>query len=170
MEQDAVPQSDLASAGSGGQPGCLCVSEPQACAQIWPGEGSSCKTVFWDQQPACKLRHVQPPLHKTLCGRVYPSMTDAAQCAVQVSRDLFVSFIASKPRTLQIYLHKVCPASSDIVTWRTCGDLRPWSMHDTCLRCMNMITDLHGHGLVHGQCSIASVSAACRCNDTWPRS
>ena len=83
------------------------------------GQGScvsSCKTLFWDQQPVCKLRHVQPQLHKTLCGRVYPSMTDAAQRAVQVSRDLFVSFIASKPRTLQIYLHKVCPASSDIVS------------------------------------------------------
>jgi hypothetical protein len=28
---------------------------------------------------------------------------------VNVSRDLFISFIAAKPRTLQIYLHKVFP-------------------------------------------------------------
>jgi len=29
---------------------------------------------------------------------------------VNVPRDLFISFIAAKPRTLQIYLHKViCP-------------------------------------------------------------
>ena len=26
---------------------------------------------------------------------------------VQVSRDLFMAFVAAKPRTLQIYLHKV---------------------------------------------------------------
>ena len=30
---------------------------------------------------------------------------------VNVSRDLFMSFVASKPRTLQIYLHKARPCS-----------------------------------------------------------
>ncbi len=34
---------------------------------------------------------------------------DEGAVLVQVSRELFMRFIAAKPRTLQIYLHKVRP-------------------------------------------------------------
>ena len=34
---------------------------------------------------------------------------DEGAVLVQVSRELFMRFIAAKPRTLQIYLHKVDP-------------------------------------------------------------
>ena len=36
---------------------------------------------------------------------------DEGAVLVQVSRDLFMRFVAAKPRTLQIYLHKVKPTA-----------------------------------------------------------
>ena len=75
------------------------------------GHGNLGSPRYFDPQPQQALAGVR---------RAVPARAGAARSVtcralgegaslVQVSRELFMAFVAAKPRTLQIYLHKVLP-------------------------------------------------------------
>lgn len=55
---------------------------------------------------------------------------DEGAVLVQVSRELFMRFIAAKPRTLQIYLHKV---HSSRRQYRVSVPISASSLEDKCI-------------------------------------
>ena len=57
-----------------------------------------------------------------------------------------MSFIASKPRTLQIYLHKVSPPASGVLPHMVYGvEIYIRSTYESGPRCIDMNTVLHGY-------------------------